>query len=144
MRDGAKDGSIPACTSYECKLDTATNGWDVPTEFTYGQGPDFIYRLNQRQSVPACTSLGCSKGSVLDGTNAPSLNPDLRHGGDLEIKDGKIWTYGAALPQKASIPACDSTGCKSASASSGWNVPTMSPEVYGNNGEYTYATNDHK
>ena len=95
MRDG--DGSIPACTSYECKKDTATAGWDVPEEFTfgysYGAGPDYV--------VPT------------------------------------------SLHQRRSVPACNSTGCKTDSASSGWNVPSMSPEVYGNNGEYSYASNDH-
>lgn len=236
MRDG--DGSVPACTSLGCKTDSAVAGWDVPTEFTYGQGPDFVYGgalsqgdstsvpacdstgckttsvadgwnvpgdspyvlgpesvykklaqhesipacntyggcktgssvsswntpslytdyrgdpnhtygtgynshvygLNQRESVPACTSLGCKKGTASAG---PDLYTDYR--GDAKHTYGTGYNshvYG--LNQRQSIPACDSTGCKKATASSGWNVPTMSPEIYGNNGEYTYATNDHK
>ena len=148
--------SIPACDSTGCKTATYSAGWNVPTMSpeVYGNNGEYTYAtddhkalttgLSQRTSVPACNSLGCSTGSVTASYNVPSLNPDLRGETDIVTRDGKIWTYGNSLHQKSSIPACDSTGCKTATYAAGWNVPTMSPEVYGNNGEYTYATNDHK
>jgi hypothetical protein len=85
MRDG--DGSIPACTSYECKTDSATEGWDVPTEFSYGQGPDFVYgrQLSQKDSVPACTSHECKKDSVADEYNVPTIAPEI-YGTDTHFK----------------------------------------------------------
>ena len=114
MRDG--DGSVPACTSLGCKTDSATAGWNVPEEFTYGQGPDFVYRLNQKDSVPACTSHECKKASIADSYNVPTDSPYVI---------GKDQTYAK------SIPACTSVGCKTDSATAGWNVPGDSPYVLG-------------
>ena len=139
--------SVPACDSTGCKKGSVVDSYDTPSfyndvrgdpDHTYGTGYEkHVYGLPQRLSVPACDSTGCKKGSVVDSYDVPSLNPDLRQ--------GTAYTYGnSGLYQKTSVPACNSTGCKTASSASGWNVPTMSPEVYGINGEYSYATNDHK
>jgi hypothetical protein len=128
--------SIPACSSAGCKTASETTNWtNMPGDAPYVYGPDLIYSLNERRSVPACDSTGCKKGSVIDSWDVPTSYNDVRG----------VPTHVYALNEYRSIPACNSYGgCKTASASSGWNVPSMSPEVYGNNGEYTYATNDHK
>jgi hypothetical protein len=37
---------------------------------------------------------------------------------------------------RLSVPACDSTGCKTSSAADGWNVPSIAPEILGPNATY--------
>ena len=125
-----RDGSIPACNSYSCEKDTATTGWDVPTEFTYGQGADFVYRLNQVPSIPACTSHECKKDSVADGYNVPSIAPEI-YGPETNFKK---------LVQRKSIPACDTYGgCKTASVTANYDVPSLYTDYRGDPA-HTYGT----
>ena len=125
-----RDGSIPACNSYSCEKDTATTGWDVPTEFTYGQVADFVYRLNQVPSIPACTSHECKKDSVADGYNVPSIAPEI-YGPETNFKK---------LVQRKSIPACDTySGCKTASVTANYDVPSLYTDYRGDPA-HTYGT----
>jgi hypothetical protein len=133
MRDG--DGSIPACTSYECKKDTATAGWDVPEEFSYGDSygrrPDYVIptMLHQKDSIPACTSVDCKKDSVADSYEVPTIAPEVL---------GANTTY-KKLNQRQSTPACGSTGCYTKSVADTWDLPSVYTDRRGDP-EHTYGT----
>ena len=76
-RNFKKSGSIPSCTSHECKKDSVADGWKVPTYTSDVLGADSVYRLNQRQSIPACHSAGCKTASATSGFDVPAMSPEI-------------------------------------------------------------------
>jgi|TARA_B110001450_G_scaffold88261_1_gene83917 hypothetical protein len=70
-----QSGSIPACTSYECKKDSEVEPWIVPeaddTNWEYNQKWG---SLHQSRSVPACNSYECKKDSVVEPWIVPEAD----------------------------------------------------------------------
>lgn len=109
--------SIPACNSYECKTDSYTEGWDVPTSegandpmYRY-KAPAAAASLSTVRSIPACTSYECKKKTIPWEYEIPDVNED----GDYykyktasmaqglwytpdEDNDGDYWT--SNMPEK--------------------------------------------
>lgn len=115
--------SIPACTSVECKKDTASylDYQDVITAHSSYQDAGIVNKvidafdgstLIQTGSVPACTSLGCKKDTMAKPPR--DTNPTTDNWGKMDSDWGISHAKNTAeLIQldSSSIPTCTSFEC---------------------------------